>query len=144
MAWISMRTTINEPRTVGLVKIVRGKCIIRKEISWRPSYPKHRHVWVRWSRRVNLNSTLLKLDDIFVKYDYMFICMNMCLLSTEDTRSGLSAHWSPVMHICISELNIIGSDLNQCWNIINSNLRNRLQWNIKHNSYIFIRENAFE
>ena len=34
--------------------------------------------------------------------------------------------------------------LNQCWNIVKSNLRNKLQWNLKRNSYIFIQENAFE
>ena len=34
--------------------------------------------------------------------------------------------------------------LNQCWNIVNSNLRNKLQWNLNRNSYIFIQENAFE
>ena len=34
--------------------------------------------------------------------------------------------------------------LNQCWNIVNSNLRNKLQWNNKQNSFIFIQENAFE
>ena len=32
------------------------------------------------------------------------------------------------------------SYLNQCWNIVNSNIRNRLQWN----SHNFVRENAFE
>ena len=34
--------------------------------------------------------------------------------------------------------------LNQCWNIINWNLRNKLQWNFNRNSYNFIHENAFE
>ena len=34
--------------------------------------------------------------------------------------------------------------MNQCWNIVISNLRNKLQWNLKRNSYIFIQENAFE
>ena len=34
--------------------------------------------------------------------------------------------------------------LNQCRNIVNSNLRNKLQWNLKRNSCIFIQENAFE
>ena len=34
--------------------------------------------------------------------------------------------------------------LNQCWNIVNWTLRNKLQWNLKRNSYIFIQENAFE
>ena len=52
------------------------------------------------------------------------------------------------------ELTIIGSDnglsparrpmLNQCWNIVNWTLRNKLQWNLNRNSYVFIQENAFE
>ena len=54
--------------------------------------------------------------------------------------------------IYVSDLAIIGSNngsaishyLNQCWNIVNSNLRNKLQWKLKRNSYIFIQENAFE
>ena len=33
---------------------------------------------------------------------------------------------------------------NQWWNIINWNLKNKLQWNFKQNSYIFIQDNAFE
>ena len=58
-----------------------------------------------------------------------------------------------VTHICVSKLTIIGSDsgwtasshyLNQCWNIINFILRNKLQWNLNRNSYIFTQENAFE
>ena len=34
--------------------------------------------------------------------------------------------------------------LNQCWNFIDSNPRNKLQWNLQRNSYVFIPENAFE
>ena len=35
--------------------------------------------------------------------------------------------------------------LNQHWNIVNWNLRNKLQWNLKQNSFkIFIQENALE
>ena len=33
--------------------------------------------------------------------------------------------------------------LNQCWNIVNWTPRNKLQWNINQNSYIFIQENPF-
>ena len=33
--------------------------------------------------------------------------------------------------------------LNQCWNIVNWNLRNKLQWNFNRNSYIFIQEYPF-
>ena len=32
----------------------------------------------------------------------------------------------------------------ECWNIVNLNDRNKLKWNRKRNSYIFIKENAFE
>ena len=34
--------------------------------------------------------------------------------------------------------------LNQCWNIVNWILKNKLQWNFNRNSCIFIQENAFE
>ena len=33
--------------------------------------------------------------------------------------------------------------LNQCWNIVNSIPRNKLQWNLNQNSYIFSQENTF-
>ena len=60
-------------------------------------------------------------------------------------------YWGRVTHICVSKLTIIGSDKGlssgrrqESWHIINSNLRNKLQWNFRHNSCIFIQENAFE
>ena len=64
-------------------------------------------------------------------------------------------HWDRVTHICVNKLTIIGSDnglsqsapshyLNQWWDIVNWNLRNKFQWNLERNSYIFIQENAFE
>ena len=64
-------------------------------------------------------------------------------------------HWGRVMHICVGNLTIIGSDnglrlptpshyQNQCWIIVNWTLRNKLQWNLNRNSNIFIQENAFE
>ena len=34
--------------------------------------------------------------------------------------------------------------MNQWWNVVNWNLRNKLLWNSYRNSYIFIQENAFE
>ena len=38
----------------------------------------------------------------------------------------------------------IGKDLNLCWNIVSSTIRNKLQWNVNRNWCIFIQENAFE
>ena len=34
--------------------------------------------------------------------------------------------------------------LNQCWDIVNWTLRNKLHWNFNRYSYIFIQENSFE
>ena len=34
--------------------------------------------------------------------------------------------------------------LNQCWNIANWTLEDKLQWNLNENSIIFIQENAIE
>ena len=34
--------------------------------------------------------------------------------------------------------------VNQCWNIVNLTLGNKLQWNFNRNSNIFIEENTFE
>ena len=65
-------------------------------------------------------------------------------------------HWGRVTHIYVDKLTIIGSDnglspeqrqaiiWNQCWNIVNRTLGNKLQWNLNRNSNIFIEENTFE
>ena len=67
-----------------------------------------------------------------------------------------STHWGRVTHICVSKLTIIGFiqwlvawpapsyHLNQCWNIVNWTIRNKIRWNLNRNSYISIKENAFE
>ena len=34
--------------------------------------------------------------------------------------------------------------LSQCWIIFNLTLRNKIQWNIDYNSYIFIQQNVFK
>ena len=34
--------------------------------------------------------------------------------------------------------------LNQCWNIVNWTIENKLQWNLSRNLYVFIQENASE
>ena len=60
-------------------------------------------------------------------------------------------------HICVGNLTIIGSDdglivawpgpsycLNQCWNVVNWTIWNKIQWNLNRNSYIFNKEDAFE
>ena len=61
-------------------------------------------------------------------------------------------HWGRVTYICVSKLAIILDNLlapGRRRAIIWSNagildIRNKLQWNLNRNSYIFIHENAFE
>ena len=72
------------------------------------------------------------------------------LCPNELTRRG------QMTHICVRKLTNIGSDdglsPGRCqaiiWtstaNIVYWTLRNKLQWNLNRNSYIFIQENAFE
>ena len=63
-------------------------------------------------------------------------------------------HWGRVAHVSDSKLTTIGPDnglspgwnchyLNQYWNIVNSTIRNKIQWNLNRNSYVSIQGNAF-
>ena len=87
------------------------------------------------------NNVWQQLD---LKTSFYLSWLNDCILLT---------HWGRVTHICVSDLTRIGSDnglsapshyQNQCWNIVNKTLRNKLQWIFSRNSNIFIQENAFE
>ena len=76
--------------------------------------------------------------------------------SLEMLKSAPLTHWGRVTHICVGKLghhcfrqwlgacSAPSHYLNQCWNIVNWTLRNKLQWNLNRNSIIFIQENAFE
>ena len=72
------------------------------------------------------------------------------------TFSSFLTHWGRVTHICVSWLDhhrfrswLVAWTApshypNQCWNIVNWTLRNKLQWIFNRNSNIFIQGNAFE
>ena len=51
------------------------------------------------------------------------------------------SHWARVTDVACSAPSHY---LNQCCNIVNLTLRNKIQWNLNRNSYFFINENAFE
>ena len=95
----------------------------------------------------------LGLNELTKKYDGNFYVLHI----TGSFQFACLTHWGRVTHICFGNLTIIGSDnglivawsepshyLNQCWNIVNWNLRNKFQWNFNRNSNIFIQENALE
>ena len=59
-------------------------------------------------------------------------------------HNGLT-HWGWVTYICVSKPGPAPSHyLNQCRNIVDWTLGNKLQWNLNPNSDIFIQENATE
>ena len=98
-------------------------------------------------------------------YDNVIVFISLFWLHMRSTAVHLSlfqlhlfkklTHWGRVMHICIDNLShhcfrwwlVAWSApchyLNQCWDIINWTLRNKLQWNFNRNSNIFIQEKAF-
>ena len=65
----------------------------------------------------------------------------------DEIEHDLLIHWDRVTHICVSILTTWPSPshcLNQCRDIVNWTLRNKLQWNPNRKSYIFIQGNALE
>ena len=72
----------------------------------------------------------------------------------KETQSTINSLRPSDAYICVGKPTIIGSDnglsperrhyLNQCWNIVNWALGNKLQWNFNRNSNIFIEENTVE
>ena len=121
-----------------------------------PDYPSL-HCWKLVNHTVA--SVPVKLVNIY-KISWCESAINRWHNQNEITHTICSflTHWGRATHKCVNELTIIGPDnglspvawsvpshyLNQCWNIVNSNIRNKFQWNFKRNSFIFIQENPFE
>ena len=57
------------------------------------------------------------------------ICMSKLTITGPDNGLSPACHWLAPSYYP-----------NQCWNIVNSNLRNTFQWNLKWISYFFIQE----
>ena len=54
--------------------------------------------------------------------------------------SDSNQHWSRLWLVAYSAPSLY---LNQCWVIVNWNLRNKLQWNLNLNTNLFIHKNVF-
>ena len=71
---------------------------------------------------------------------------------TASNAENVSIWWRH--HVCVSDLGqhyfrywlfpYSGNYLDQCWSVVDTNLRNKFKWNIKRNSYTSIEENTFE
>ena len=79
---------------------------------------------------------------------------NVPQFQVHDVQLSQLTHWGRVTHICVIQWSMV--QIMACrlvgakplfepyWNIVNLNLRNKFQWNLKQNSCIFIHEKAFE
>ena len=76
-----------------------------------------------------------------IKYEPSLVLVNSLRPSDAYRRQWITHHWFRQWLVAWSAPSHY---LNQYWNIVNSNLWNKLQWNLKRNSCIFIQENAFE
>ena len=105
------------------------------------------HCYKRFERDCFVTCGIISLLDQYrghyqqLQHQQVLIAFNSLRLSDAYMRQLTNHHcfrewlvaWSAPSH-----------SVNQLWNIDNSNLKNKLQWNPKQNSYIFIQENAFE
>ena len=107
---------------------------------------------------VTLRVKLLSPDSIWQYQHRNSYCGDMMTvklsyLHNRNSYTGKMAslsHWGQVMHICIGNLTIIGSDKglsparHQCWLIVNWTLGNKFLLNFHQNTMIFIQENTLK
>ena len=103
-----------------------------------------------------LHTEIYPIVGVFLIQIWWFIINHICSIHVLLLIYFSVTHWGRVTHICIGKLTISGSDnglsswsppshyQNQCWDIVNWNIKNKLQWNLKQNSDNCIQENAFE
>ena len=105
--------------------------------------------FVRWQAIIWTNAGLLLIGPLETNFSEILIEIHT-FSSKKMHLKMLSAKWRPFYlglnvlrkwHVVCS---VASHYLNQCWIIVNWALRNKLQWNLNRNSYIFIQENAFE
>ena len=81
--------------------------------------------WPRFAENICKCIFLIKTYCILIQISLNFVSRNLINLLRPSDAWTVPSHY-----------------LNQWWNIVNWNLRNKLHWNL--NSYIFIQENAFQ
>ena len=106
------------------------------------------HNWFRkWLDACSMPSHYLNQQwhiiswDPYEQYSVKILLKNKRDLIPANLLKILSTRYRP---FCWCPWSAPSHYLNQCWNIVNSNLRNKLQWNPRRNSFIFILENTFE
>ena len=78
------------------------------------------------------------LEDGGISVVFILICwwVIYCVLFWFLMISDLTFEYLGLFRIMTGAWSAPSHYLNQCWNTVNSNLENKLQWNLKRNSYI--------
>ena len=114
-------------------------------------YPSTRVVWNSSCEQLSLKIGYVirfarKIHSLF--YSYLNIRAMVTFIMIWSIFYCITEITTPIwwfhLDFCIYIWSAPSHYLNQCWNIVNSKLRNKLVLNIKRNSYIFIQENAFK
>ena len=92
----------------------------------------HQEIWTQFRNSTRRNLDLKSETVLHPPLTVEMEAGNYGLWCSVDSDNGLFS-WTAPSHY-----------LNQCWDIIDWILRNKLQWNFNQNSYIFIQENAFK
>ena len=121
---------------------------VMKNVMWMYRCCQHKsNIGILWPRMSDRDNLSLKLNTCLLPRHAWWLSHTLPLMLH-------LTHRGRVTHIYVSKLSIIGSDkclspgrcryLNQCCNIVNWTVGNKLQWNLNRNSCIFIQESAFE
>ena len=93
-----------------------------------------------WNSRKCIWNSLCKMAAILSLPE----CVNSSPPSAAYMRQWTGSALVEIIPVVYSAPNHYLNMLNQCWNIVNLTLRNKLQWNINQNTEVFIHKNTFE
>ena len=137
--------------TFSYVKIIENAVVNHSKYLRNTSIP--RLLLTVWIHLYNFNATFNNLRIVLHGILNASPCDEFYM-----SLSFFLTHWGRVTYICVGKLTIIGSDnglalgagwpapshyLNQCWNIVDCTLVNKLHWNLNCNLFRFIKRNAF-
>ena len=106
--------------------------------------------WLRPRTRLWLMQGLRPRHNPACLHNARATILNPFIIPMEDLRQTrkklwlIEAEWRIYASVNWPSLVQIWHYLNQCWNIVNWTLRNKLQWNFNRNRNIFVQENALE
>ena len=116
-----------------------SKLVLVKKNDWGHIYVLYYLLLLRNLVQLSINTFSCHLSSYY--YHTVHPCYNSLRPSDAYMRQWAKHHWFRWWFVAWS---VPSHYLNQSWNIVNLNLRNKFQWNVNRNSYFFSQESAFE